>query len=145
MAGNDINELKRRMQGALGVLKTELGGLRTGRASPHLLDQVHVDAYGQSMALNQVATVSVPGWNLSPAMATLFPPPAAPPPSSAAAPAPVSAPSRSKTMTTGPAAANGHHAAENSGRPNGGRVDTGRDGDDLGESVYVGHGHRGPL
>ena len=61
MASNyDINELKRRMQGAIGSLKTELGGLRTGRASAHLLDPVHVDAYGQSMALNQVATVSVP-------------------------------------------------------------------------------------
>src|SRR5229473_7238661 len=60
MAGNDINELKRRMQGALSVLKTELGGLRTGRASAHLLDPVHVEAYGQSMPLNQVATVSIP-------------------------------------------------------------------------------------
>ena len=60
MAGNDINELKRRMQGALNVLKTELNGLRTGRASAHLLDPVHVEAYGQSMALNQLATVSIP-------------------------------------------------------------------------------------
>jgi ribosome recycling factor len=58
--GYDINELKRRMQGALSVLKTELNGLRTGRASAHLLDPIHVDAYGQSMALNQLATVSVP-------------------------------------------------------------------------------------
>ena len=56
----DINELKRRMQGALGVLKQELGALRTGRASAHLLDQVHVDAYGQSMPLIQLATVTVP-------------------------------------------------------------------------------------
>jgi ribosome recycling factor len=61
MATNyDINELKRRMQGALGVLKTELSGLRTGRASAHLLDPIHVEAYGQSMPLNQLATVSVP-------------------------------------------------------------------------------------
>ena len=60
MAGNDINELKRRMQGALSVLKTELNGLRTGRASAHLLDPIHVEAYGQSMALNQLATVSIP-------------------------------------------------------------------------------------
>jgi ribosome recycling factor len=60
MAGYDVNELKRRMQGALSVLKTELGGLRTGRASAHLLDPIHVDAYGQNMPLNQVATVSVP-------------------------------------------------------------------------------------
>src|SRR6202000_3061024 len=61
MASNyDINELKRRMQGAIGALKTELGGLRTGRASAHLLDPVQVDAYGQSMPLIQLATVSVP-------------------------------------------------------------------------------------
>jgi len=42
------------------VLKTELSGLRTGRASAHLLDPVHVEAYGAQMPLNQVATVSVP-------------------------------------------------------------------------------------
>jgi ribosome recycling factor len=57
---HDINELKRRMQGALGVLKHELGGLRTGRASASLLEPIHVEAYGQNMPLNQVATVSVP-------------------------------------------------------------------------------------
>jgi ribosome recycling factor len=57
---HDINELKRRMQGAIAALKTELSGLRTGRASPHILDPVHVDAYGASMPLNQVATVTIP-------------------------------------------------------------------------------------
>ena len=57
---HDINEVKRRMQGASSVLKTELSGLRTGRASAHLLDPVMVDAYGSQMPLNQVATVSVP-------------------------------------------------------------------------------------
>ena len=60
MTTHDINEIKRRMQGASGVLKTELSGLRTGRASAHLLDPVMVDAYGAQMPLNQVATVSVP-------------------------------------------------------------------------------------
>lgn len=61
MASNyDINELKRRMQGSIGVLRTELGSLRTGRASPHLLDPIQVEAYGQNMPLNQLATVSVP-------------------------------------------------------------------------------------
>lgn len=59
-ATHDINELKRRMAGALQVLKQELSGLRTGRASAHLLDSVHVEAYGQNMPLNQLATVSVP-------------------------------------------------------------------------------------
>ena len=56
----DINEIKRRMQGALQALKTELSGLRTGRASAHLLDPVQVDAYGAHMPIVQVATVSVP-------------------------------------------------------------------------------------
>ncbi len=56
----DINETKRRMQGASAVLKTELSGLRTGRASTHMLDPVMVDAYGAEMPLNQVASVSVP-------------------------------------------------------------------------------------
>jgi len=57
---HDINEIKRRMQGAGAVLKTELSGLRTGRASLHLLDPVTVDAYGAEMPLNQVASVTVP-------------------------------------------------------------------------------------
>ncbi len=57
---HDLNEVKRRMQGAIAVLKTEMSGLRTGRASPHLLDPVQVDAYGSHMPLNQVATVSTP-------------------------------------------------------------------------------------
>ena len=57
---HDINEIKRRMQGASAVLKTELSGLRTGRASAHLLDPIMVEAYGAQMPLNQVATVSVP-------------------------------------------------------------------------------------
>jgi len=60
MTAYDLNELKRRMQGALQVFKQELGGLRTGRASLHLLDPVQVDAYGQKMPLNQLATISVP-------------------------------------------------------------------------------------
>ena len=57
---HDLNELRRRMQGALNVLKHELAGLRTGRASAHLLDPVQVEAYGSHMPLNQLATVSVP-------------------------------------------------------------------------------------
>ena len=57
---HDINELKRRMQGSIGVLKSELAGLRTGRASAHLLDPVQVEAYGTHMPLAQLATVSVP-------------------------------------------------------------------------------------
>ena len=60
-SGNfDLNELKRRMQSAVGTLKHELGGLRTGRASASMLEPVQVDAYGTHMPLNQLATVSVP-------------------------------------------------------------------------------------
>jgi ribosome recycling factor len=56
----DMNDLKRRMQGALASLKQELSGLRTGRASTGLLDHVQVEAYGNHMPLNQLATISVP-------------------------------------------------------------------------------------
>jgi ribosome recycling factor len=56
----DTGELKRRMQGAISALRTELSGLRTGRASSSLLEPIHVEAYGSSMPLNQVASVSVP-------------------------------------------------------------------------------------
>jgi ribosome recycling factor len=56
----DIAELKRRMQGAISVLSTELNGLRTGRASSSLLDPINVDAYGSHMPLNQVASITVP-------------------------------------------------------------------------------------
>ena len=58
--GFDINELKRRMQGATQSLKHELGGLRTGRAAASMLEPVQVDAYGTHMPLNQLATISVP-------------------------------------------------------------------------------------
>jgi len=58
--GFDLSDLKRRMQGAIASLKHELGGLRTGRASASLIEPVHVDAYGQSMSINQLATISVP-------------------------------------------------------------------------------------
>ena len=57
---HDLNELKRRMHGAVNLLQQELGGLRTGRASANLLEPVQVEAYGTHMPLNQVATVSVP-------------------------------------------------------------------------------------
>jgi ribosome recycling factor len=56
----DLSDLKRRMQGAIATLKHEMGGLRTGRASASLIEPVQVEAYGQSMPLNQVATISVP-------------------------------------------------------------------------------------
>jgi ribosome recycling factor len=60
MADPGMNEFKKRMDGALGVLKQELQGLRTGRASASLLEPVQVQAYGGTMPLNQVASISVP-------------------------------------------------------------------------------------
>ncbi len=59
-AAFDLNDLKRRMQASIASLKHELGGLRTGRASASLVEPLHVEAYGQSMPMNQVATISIP-------------------------------------------------------------------------------------
>ena len=55
-----VRDLRRRMDGAIDTLKKEFAGLRTGRASTSLLEPVSVEAYGQHMHLNQVASVSVP-------------------------------------------------------------------------------------
>jgi len=59
-ATHDIEDIKRRMNGAVATLKGELSGLRTGRASSSLLEPVQVEAYGSHMPLGQLATVSVP-------------------------------------------------------------------------------------
>jgi ribosome recycling factor len=56
----DIADVKRRMQGAINAFKNDLASLRTGRASPNLLDPIQIDAYGSSMPISQVATVNVP-------------------------------------------------------------------------------------
>ena len=60
MAKFDKADLERRMKGAVDSLKSDLSGLRTGRANTTLLDPVTVEVYGSHMALNQVATVSAP-------------------------------------------------------------------------------------
>jgi ribosome recycling factor len=60
VADPDIDDLSRRMDGALEALRKEFGGLRTGRASASLLEPITVEAYGQQMPLNQVGTISVP-------------------------------------------------------------------------------------
>ena len=56
----DKADLERRMAGAVESLKSDLAGLRTGRANIALLDPVQVEVYGSLMPLNQVATVSSP-------------------------------------------------------------------------------------
>ena len=53
-------DIQRRMHGAVEVLKHDLSGLRTGRASTNLLDPIAVEVYGANMPINQVATVSAP-------------------------------------------------------------------------------------
>jgi ribosome recycling factor len=55
-----LDALKSRMQKPIASLRDELAGLRTGRASPSLLEPVTVEAYGSRMPLNQLATVTVP-------------------------------------------------------------------------------------
>ena len=55
-----VKDLRRRMDGALEVLRKEFGGLRTGRASASLLEPVMVSAYGNTMPLNQLANINVP-------------------------------------------------------------------------------------
>lgn len=56
----DLNDIKRRMQGAVATLKTEFSGLRTGRASASLLEPIVVEAYGQNMKITELGTVNVP-------------------------------------------------------------------------------------
>ena len=63
----DVNDLKglfaettKRMSASVDHVRHELGGVRTGRASVTILDPVHVEAYGSKMALNQLASLSVP-------------------------------------------------------------------------------------
>ncbi|GGO26211.1 ribosome-recycling factor [Gemmobacter aquaticus] len=56
----DLDAIQRRMDGAMGALKTEFASLRTGRASAQILDPIQVDAYGQMTPINQLGTVNVP-------------------------------------------------------------------------------------
>ncbi|TAJ21790.1 MAG: ribosome recycling factor [Planctomycetota bacterium] len=55
-----VNDSKARLDKALGHLSDHLRGIRTGRASPALVDNVRVDYYGTQTPLNQVASISVP-------------------------------------------------------------------------------------
>jgi ribosome recycling factor len=56
----DIDELQRRMEGAIASLRTEFASLRTGRASASMLEPITVEAYGQATPLNQLGTINVP-------------------------------------------------------------------------------------
>jgi ribosome recycling factor len=54
------DDMDRRMKGAITTFKSELGGLRTGRASPALLDPVKVEAYGNMVPISQVGSIGTP-------------------------------------------------------------------------------------
>jgi ribosome recycling factor len=56
----DIDDLERRMEGAMNSLRQEFSSLRTGRASASLVEPIHVEAYGQMTPINQLGTVNVP-------------------------------------------------------------------------------------
>lgn len=56
----DIDDIERRMDGALDALKREFAGLRAGRATASLLEPITVEAYGSEMPINQVGTINVP-------------------------------------------------------------------------------------
>lgn len=56
----DLDDLERRMDGAMVALRHEFASLRTGRASASMLDPITVDAYGAATPINQVGTVNVP-------------------------------------------------------------------------------------
>ncbi len=56
----DLEDLERRMEGAMNALRSEFASLRTGRASASMLDPVTVESYGQTMPINQVGTINVP-------------------------------------------------------------------------------------
>jgi ribosome recycling factor len=56
----DLDDLKRRMDGAMTALRHEFASLRTGRASAQMVDPIMVDAYGAQTPINQVGTVNVP-------------------------------------------------------------------------------------
>ena len=55
-----VEDARQRMESALDAIRREFATVRTGKATPALLDTVRVDAYGSKMPLNQVATVNTP-------------------------------------------------------------------------------------
>ena len=56
----DVAALEKRMEGALGALRTEFASLRTGRASASMLEPVTAEAYGSPTPINQLGTITVP-------------------------------------------------------------------------------------
>jgi ribosome recycling factor len=60
MVEDVIDDAKSRMEKAMEALQRELVAVRTGRASPSLVERVHVEQYGTEMPLNQLANIAAP-------------------------------------------------------------------------------------
>lgn len=60
MPKGDYKPIEEKMKKTVNVLKEELGGIRAGRANPHILDKVAVDYYGTPTPINQLANINVP-------------------------------------------------------------------------------------
>lgn len=60
MVEDIISEAKGKMKSALGVYEQDLQGMRSGRASPALVERMHVEYYGSEMELRQMASISIP-------------------------------------------------------------------------------------
>ena len=59
-ADDILLDVEQRMEKAIGVLKSSLAGIRTGRANPGLVDSLKVELYGSPIPIKQVATVGAP-------------------------------------------------------------------------------------
>ena len=56
----DLDDLERRMEGAMASLRQEFASLRTGRASAGMVEPIQIEAYGQMTPINQLGTINVP-------------------------------------------------------------------------------------
>ena len=56
----DLDNIEKRMKGALEAVRGDFQSLRTGRASASILDNIYVEVYGSKMPINQCATINVP-------------------------------------------------------------------------------------
>ncbi len=54
------SDIKSRMDASIQSLKSDMQGIRAGRASPSMVDSIKVDAYGQKMGINQIANITTP-------------------------------------------------------------------------------------
>ena len=64
MSGQPLHDIEQRMRKSVEVLQKELASIRTGRASPGLIEHLKVEYAGSTLPLNQLAGISVPSANL---------------------------------------------------------------------------------